>query len=71
MTKLATAAVGGFDANHFGLTVGKLIAGSDIFFLENPLEAKEYEVELKSSLVNLKDGIMANAETGAGDSFEL
>lgn len=72
MKKLATAVVSGSDANHFHLTLNKLMNGTDTYYFETPLEAKSYEVELKEALPILKDNIMANASTeDAGSTFEL
>lgn len=70
--RLLTAAVSGADANTTNLTINKLMIGPDLYFLETPLEAKEYEAELENRLVLLKDYIVGNegvAETST--SFEL
>ena len=68
---LATAAVKGMDANNFHLTINKLMVGTDTYFFETPLEAKQYEAELKELLPNFKEYIMGNAELGGSDTFEL
>lgn len=69
--RLLTAAVKGGDANHFHLTINKLMKGPDTHHFSTPAEAKGYELELKEALPRLKEYIMGNAELGAGDSFEL
>ena len=70
--KLATAAIKGAGANHFHLTFNKLLAGSDTFWFETPIVAKNYEELLKTdTLPNAKGYIVGNATTGSGDSFEL
>ena len=70
--KLVTAAVSGLDANHFDLTIGKLMKGTDTYFMHTPLQAKEYEDELRERLPLLKNYIMGNAEIEQkSDSFEL
>ncbi len=70
--KLATAAVGGLDANHFDLTFGKLLNGTDLFWFHTPIEAKQYEDHLKTdTLPRTKEYIVGNAATGTGDTFEL
>ena len=70
--KLLTAAVSGADANNFHLTVNKLMRGEDVYHFGTPVEAKEYEDQLKAGLVTLKDWIVGNAsvETKTA-SFEL
>lgn len=70
--KLLTAAVSGADANNFDLTVNKLMRGEDVYFLGTPMEAKEYEEQLKNGLVTLKNWIVGNAEVEKEtSSFEL
>ena len=70
--RLLTAAVSGKDANWTALTINKLVAGPDLFFLTTPLEAKTYEAELKDRLVQLKDYITGNtAVEETSTSFEL
>ena len=70
--KLLTAAVSGKDANWTDLTINKLMAGPDLFFLKTPLEAKEYEDALKGRLVQLKDYIVGNEGVQEkSTSFEL
>jgi len=69
--KLATAAFAGADANHFHLTVSKLMKGPDTHHFSTPAEAKMYEADLKEALKRLKGWIEGNAQTGVGDSFEL
>jgi len=67
-----TAVTKGADANHFHLTINKLMKGTDTFWFETPIEAKSYEKLLKTeTLPELKEYIMGNAEMGTGDSFEL
>ncbi len=70
--KLATAAVMGRDANHYHLTIGKLLQGTDTFFFDTPLEAKTYEQALHEVLPEVKEYIMGNEsiEKKSG-SFEL
>lgn len=69
----ATAAISGRDANHFHLTLGKLMSGTDTYYFDTPLEAKQYEQLLKDeTLPDAKAYIMGNQTTGtSGDSFEL
>ncbi|MCO4839134.1 MAG: hypothetical protein KC447_03325 [Rhodobacteraceae bacterium] len=70
--KLLTAAVSGKDANDFHLSVNKLIKGEDVYHLGTPVEAKEYEDELKDGLVKLKNWIVGNADVEKETtSFEL
>lgn len=70
--KLVTAAVSGRAANHFHLTISKLLNGPDTYFTETPGQAKDYEAELKEALPKLKDYIMDNAGIEQKDSsFEL
>ena len=71
--KLMTAAVKGIDANHFALTIGKLLNGTDTYFFETPLEAKDYVAHLREeTLPLLKALIVENAEIEQkSDSFEL
>jgi hypothetical protein len=70
--KLLTAAVSGAEANHFHLTISKLLKGEDVYFLRSPIEAKGYEEALKDALVNLKGYILGNAEVEEkASSFEL
>lgn len=69
---IATAAIKGREANHFHLTMGKMMDGTDTFFFSTPIEAKEYEEILKAQLPDLKAYIMQNASTDdGGSSFEL
>jgi len=72
-TKIMTAAVKGIDANHFALTPGKLLRGTDTYFMHTPIEAKAYEAELKEEVLpRLKTFIVENAEIEQkSDSFEL
>lgn len=70
--KLATAAVGGYDALTFDLTIGKLVKGTDTYYFHKPIDAKEYEAELRDSMPKLKAYIAENAEIEQkSDSFEL
>ncbi len=72
MKRVATAAVKGADANHFHLTFNKLLRGTDTYFFETPLEAKEYEQVLREKLPEAKEYIMANqAIDQKSDTFEL
>ncbi|MFK7881839.1 hypothetical protein [Roseobacter sp.] len=41
---LLTAATKGADANHFHLTISKLMRGPDTFWFETPIEAKNVSV---------------------------
>jgi len=69
---LLKAAVSGFDSMNTNLSVQKLMKGEDVFFLLTPMEAKEYEEELKAGLVRLKGWIEGNAEVEKETtSFEL
>lgn len=70
--KLATAAIMGADANHFHLTIGKLMRGTDTYYVSTPLEAKAYEAELKEALPLLKQYITENEGiTERSSTFEL
>ncbi len=70
--KLMTAAVSGFDANHFHLTFGKLLRGTDTYFFHTPIEAKGYIDELKTDILPLaKSYLEGNKEAASSDSFEL
>ena len=70
--RLLTAAVSGVDANTTNLTINKLMKGPDLYFVTTPLEAKEYEAELKNRLVQLKDYIVSNESVSeTSSSFEL
>ncbi len=69
---LLKAAVSGSDALHTHLTVNKLMKAEDVFFLGTPVEAKQYEADLKNGLVTLKEWIVGNAEVEKETaSFEL
>lgn len=69
---LLKAAISGSDALNTDLTVTKLMKGEDVFYLGRPVEAKEYEEELKNGLVQLKGWIEGNAEVEKETtSFEL
>ncbi|WP_338548951.1 hypothetical protein [Roseovarius phycicola] len=69
---LFKACVSGFDSMDTNLTVTKLMKGEDVFFLGRPIEAREYEAQLKEGLVNLKGWIEGNAELETETaSFEL
>ena len=69
---LLNAAVNGRDANTTNLTINKLMKGPDLFFLTTPLEAKEYEEQLKERLVVLKGYIVGNEGVAEKtSSFEL
>lgn len=69
---IATALMKGRDANHFHLTIGKLLDGPDTYFLSTPLVAKAYELELVEKLPDLKDYIVENEGVSGGTlSFEL
>lgn len=70
--KIATAIVKGKDALHYHLTIGKLMRGPDVYFMDTPLEAKRYDQELRELLPDLKEHIMGNADIAeAKTSFEL
>lgn len=70
--RIVTAAIHGADANSTNLTINKLMRGPDLYFFATPLEAKEYEDELKKRLVQLKSYIDGNAEvTDKSSTFEL
>ena len=69
---LLKAAVSGFDSMSTHLTVTKLMNGEDVFFVSTPMEAKEYEAQLKDGLVRLKGWIEGNKEVETETaSFEL
>ena len=71
-TKLLTAAVKGIDANHFSLTIGKLVSGPDTYHFDTIVEAKEYEEALRESMHDLKGYITASEGVAQkSDSFEL
>lgn len=57
----------------FDLRIGKFARGeSDSYAFATPLEAKEYDAELREKLPELKSFIMENAEIEQkSDSFEL
>ena len=69
--KLMTAAVSGRDANHFHLTINKLLRGPDSYALQTPIEAKAYEDELVDRLRDLKGYLEGNAEVAGETAFEL
>ena len=69
--KLMTAAISGRDANHFHLTIGKLMRGPDTYAVGTPIEAKVYEEELVERLRSLKGYLEGNATVAEGPSFEL
>ena len=71
MKMVATAVVSGAGANHFDLTIGKLLQGSDTYFFATPSEAKDYEAVLHEELPKLKAYIVDNVSAGEGSSFEL
>lgn len=59
-------------ADLWTLTLEKLLRGEDVYNLDTPLEARNYEHELKEALVNLKGYIEANAERPSGtQTYEL
>ena len=66
-----TAVVSGADANHFDLTIGKLVKGEDVYYLDTPFAAKEYETILREDLPKLKHYITENETAGESDTFEL
>jgi hypothetical protein len=69
--KLLTAAISGLDANDYNLTVNKLTRG-DTYHFSTPVEAKEYEAQLKEALVTLKGWILGNESVEQkSDSFEI
>jgi hypothetical protein len=70
--KLVTAAMKGRDANHFDLTIGKLLNGRDTYFMHTIVNAKNYEQALRDSMVDLKGYITESAGVEQkSDSFEL
>lgn len=70
--KLATVATGGRDALTFDLTVAKLLKGTDTYFFDTPLEAKEYTEQLRVILPRFKQYIVENAGIEEKrESFEL
>jgi len=69
---VVTAAVSGRDANHFGLTFGKLLRGPDVYFFDTPIEVKDYIEQLKTEILPLtKAYLEGNKEAATADSFEL
>ena len=69
---VGTALLKGRDANHFDLTIGKLMAGPDTYFQETPLDAKSYEGALREALPTLKSYILENEGIEqVSDSFEI
>lgn len=69
---VATAVVAGRDANHFHLTIGRLLKGPDTYFVSSPIEAKTYEANLMADLEILKRYITENEGiTQTSQSFEL
>ncbi len=58
---------------HLHLKVSDLLRGkTDSYSLASPAEAKTYDANLRASLQNLKDYILANTEALSGkDTFEL
>ena len=71
-SKILTAAVKGADANNFHLTIGKLLKGTDTYFVPTIVLAKGYEVELRESMHDLKGYISASEKIEQkSDSFEL
>jgi hypothetical protein len=70
--KIATAAIKGADANNFHLTIGKLLKGKDTYFLDEVVEAKAYEEEVRDSMHKLKSYItLSEGIEQKSDSFEL
>lgn len=70
--KILTAAIKGRDANHFDLTISRLLRGTDTYHFLTPIEAKNYEGHLKNeALPDLKGYLEGNAESGGSDTFEL
>ena len=70
--KLATVATGGYDALNFDLTIAKLLRGTDTYYFDKPIEAKEYEAEIRERLPTLKSYIQENEGVAEkSDSFEL
>jgi hypothetical protein len=59
-------------SNVWNLTLDKLLKGDDVYTLDTPMEAKEYEEELMEALRNLKRGLEGNVTTPVGtQTFEL
>ena len=69
--KIGTALLKGKDANHFHLTLNKLLRGTDTYWTRTPIDAKNYEGKLMEELPVIKAFIMENANAGEGGSFEL
>ncbi len=56
----------------YNMTIGNLTRGTDTYALDTPIEAKNYDNELRGRLRLLKDYIDNNAEAVRGsDTFEL
>lgn len=72
LKKMAIAATSGIDALGFHLTFRKLLNGPDTYFFDTPIDAKNYEVELKQDILpTAKAYLEGNKEVGSEDSFEL
>lgn len=72
LAKTVTAAVKGRDANHFDLTIGKLMKGPDVYFMQTLVSAKSYEQAARDAMGDLKGYITASAEVEKqSDTFEL
>ena len=60
------------DGDIFNLRVSSLLRGPDAYTCETPLEAKNYDAQLREALPKLKAYLDANATPMSGsDMFEL
>lgn len=71
MERIPSTAKPSDDPNWFTLTIAKLMRGTDVFTVSAPSDAKEYELELKASLKELKEFLDQNETTGGSETFEL
>lgn len=71
--KIAMSAIkGDMDANNFHMTFNKLIKGTDTYWFDTPIEAKDYNDILREETLPLaKAYLEGNKDTGSEDSFEL
>jgi hypothetical protein len=59
-------------ADVFHLKISGLLKGTDVYTCDTPLEAQQYDGELKQALQQLKAYIGANADARVGvETFEL
>ncbi len=59
-------------ADVFHLKVDSLLRGTDVYACDTPLEARQYDANLKDALRNLKAYLTENVDAPAGvETFEL